>query len=296
METQGLSKDQMVYILSCLSEEQLRDILSGININQSPETTAEAPVVEDDFDYKFEEYEDSAYYSNSAVETNTVSNTVYQTPSDTVANMLEQVCLSLDAYRTRYVELTEYLLNYPFSPEIKEELRLLSQGLYDLYQVAGEHNLIKYKICLYQKFVNKVYEEERVPLTPYSEIAHEIAYYFLDRAFSNEWFRKYVGASTFKEFSQKKYDDSPALRIKRQVLLNPIKVDCHKVDEYIKVLKDYAFRHDDMITNNDGDRAVMTVTDRICSSFLKHEDNDNYLSEGLKYYLGEMMNYDLDIS
>lgn len=285
METQGLTKEQMIYILNCLSEEQLRNILSTIELNVSPETTVQPePQVYEQYQQN-DQYEQYDQYTETPV-----------VESNTITDMLQHVCLSLDAYRTRYIELTEYILNYPFSPEIKEELRQLSQGLYDLYQLADGHKLLQYKICLYQKYVNKIYEEERVSLSPYSEIAHEMAYYFLDRMFSREWFRKYVGNSTFAEFSQKKYDDSDFQRLKRQVLLGPIKVESVKIDRYIKVLKDYAFRHEHLIGNNDGDRAVLTVTDRICSSFYNHEDNDNYLSEGLKYYLGEMMNYTLDVS
>ena len=144
---------------------------------------------------------------------------------------------------------------------------------------------------LLKKYINKIYDEEKVSINPYSEIASEISYYFLDEAMNQEWFKKYVGLRTLSEFEKKKYDESELLKGKRQRLLAPINVDSHKVDEYLKILKDYAFNISRIITTNDGDRAVFNVTDKICKSFLNHEDNDGYFAEGLKYYLNDMKNY-----
>lgn len=204
---------------------------------------------------------------------------------------LEDICMLLDSYRTRYIEFVEYLRHYNFTPEVKEELRQLSQSLYELYVAAEGHRLIRYKISLYQKYVNKMYDEGRVEILPYFEIAREWSWYFLEEGLSNEWFRKYLNVRTMGQLQEKQSEgiDKPSFR--RQSLLNPIDVESKKVDEYLKVLIDYAFNADIIITNSDGDLAVMTVTDRICSSFLKHEDEQHYLKEGLKYYLGEMKNY-----
>ena len=267
METQGLTKEQMLSVLAGLSDEKLREILSYIDVNSDEDTQVQASDVayeeiqepQDDFDYEIEPE------SNNLM-------------------------LSIDAFRSRYVEITEYLISYPCTPELKEELRQLSQGLYDLYQTVND-KLTQYKIVVYQKYINKMYEEERVPISPYAEIASEFAHYFLDEAMDREWFRKYVNCRTLDEYRRKKEEEPEYARGKRQKLLAPIEVDCARVDEYLAVLKDYAFNSRYLYTTNDGDRAVFLVTDSICGSFLNHEDREGYLAEGIRYYLGDMRSY-----
>ena len=304
METQGLTKDQMLLILSCMSDEQLRNILSSININSSSETSVqqgytESPVVNSYYpgteqeaaspkiyDEPVADYEEQPETFSSRL--NGVAENIGMRDYTNVA--MSDPALVIVAFRSRYIEICEYLLTYEFSAEVKEELRKLSQGLYDLYQVVSDE-LTQFKIVLYQKYINKIYDEEKVSINPYSEIAAEMAYYFLNEAMGYEWFRKYVGARTITELEHKTLDESDFSRNKRQKLLSPIKVDVRWVDQYIKILKDYAFDTRHLLTSNDGDRAVFTVTDSITGSFLNHEDNENYLNEGLKYYLHDMMAY-----
>ena len=296
METQGLSKNQMLSILGYLSEDQLRKILEKINFNSDEDT-----MLNQNSNYSVDsQYSDD--YDNSSddyfktEEMQAIQNMAQRSKASEVESVISSwvqsnnTTLALEAFSSRYVEICEYLLKYEFNSDLKEELRLLSAGLYELYQRVDDP-LAQYKIVLYQKYINKIYDEERVSINPYSEIASEISYYFLDEAMNQEWFKKYVGLRTLGEFEKKKYDDSELLKGKRQRLLSPINVDSRRVDDYLKILKDYAFNISRIITTNDGDRAVFNVTDKICKSFLNHEDNDGYLAEGLKYYLNDMKNY-----
>ena len=286
METQGLSKEQMLEILGLLPEETIRQLLSTVDLTGVEELTTNN--------------ENTAADANMAEDSNAgdiiaedIAVMDLDENSDTI-NTFDDICRTLDSYRARFIEITEYLLQYEYTPDVKEELRQLSQGFYELYLLTEGHTLIRYKICLYQKYVNKIFNEGKVDITPYFEIAHEWAYYFLERAMENEWFCKYLGVQSMEQFRVKKYSASESQSSKRANALKPIKVDMKKLDEYLFILRDYAFNYKYLITNNDGDRAVMTITDRICSDFCNHDDSQHYLSEGLKYYLGEMRNYKKD--